>query len=47
MQLLLASVLNSYYDAVSMILRENVEKARLFENMDSVMLITDEIVDGG
>lgn len=46
-ELLLASVLNSYYEAIALILRDNVEKARLFENMDSVMLITDEIVDGG
>lgn len=46
-ELVLASVLTAYYDAISIVLRDAVEKVNLFENMDAVMLITDEIVDGG
>jgi len=39
--------LTAYYDAIAIVLRDIVEKATLFEHMDAVMLITDEIVDGG
>lgn len=46
-ELLLMSVLNCLYDSVSQILRKNVERRALFDNLDIVMLAMDEIVDGG
>ncbi|XP_051894719.1 coatomer subunit zeta-1-like [Pristis pectinata] len=46
-ELMLMAVLNCLFDSVSQMLRKNVEKKSLMENMDGVMLITDEIVDGG
>ncbi|XP_069121925.1 coatomer subunit zeta-1-like isoform X1 [Argopecten irradians] len=46
-ELILASVLNALYDAVNQILRKNVEKRALFENLDAVYLAVDEICDGG
>jgi len=46
-ELLLLSVLNCVYDSVSQILRKNVEKRALFENLDVVLLALDEICDGG
>ncbi|KAJ9592989.1 hypothetical protein L9F63_015359, partial [Diploptera punctata] len=47
LQLILMSVLNCLYDAVSQILRKNVEKRVVLENLDIVMLAMDEICDGG
>ncbi|CAG0900100.1 unnamed protein product [Darwinula stevensoni] len=46
-ELMLLSVLNCLYDSVSQILRKNVEKRTLLENLDVVMLAMDEICDGG
>ena len=46
-QLILASVLNALYDSISQILRKNVEKRALLDNMDAVFLAVDEICDGG
>jgi hypothetical protein len=46
-QLILVSVLNAFYDAISQLLRKNVEKSSLFDNLDGAMLILDEIVDRG
>lgn len=46
-QLILVSVLNAFYDAISQMLRKNVEKRALIDNLDGVMSIVDEIVDGG
>jgi len=46
-ELILASVLNTFYDAVSEILRKNVEKRALLDNLDAVFLAADEICDGG
>ena len=46
-QLILVSVLNAFYDAISLLLRKNVEKRALMDNLDGVMSIVDEIVDGG
>ena len=46
-ELLLLSVLYCVYDSISLILRKNVEKAVVFENLDVIMLALDEIVDGG
>ena len=40
-------MLNSFYDAVSITLRENVEKAALFDCFGQILLIVDELVDGG
>lgn len=46
-QLILVSVLNAFYDAISQMLRKNVEKRALMDNLDGVLSIVDEIVDGG
>ena len=46
-QLILASVLNAFYDSISHILRKNVEKRALLDNMDAIFLAADEICDGG
>ena len=46
-ELLLLSVLNCVYDSISQILRKNVEKRALFDNLDVVLLALDEICDGG
>ena len=47
LELILGSVLNAFYDAVSLMLRKNVEKRALMDSMDGVLSIVDEIVDGG
>jgi hypothetical protein len=47
LQLLLMSVLNCVYDSVQQILRKNVEKRALLENLDVVLLALDEICDRG
>ncbi len=41
------SVLNCLYDSISAILRKNVEKKTLLDNMDSALLAMDEICDQG
>ena len=46
-ELLLMSVLNCVYDSISQILRKNVEKRIMFDNLDIIMLALDEICDGG
>lgn len=46
-ELMLMSVLTAWYDAISQVLRRHVEKRLLFDHMDAVMLIVDEIIDGG
>jgi len=46
-ELILMSVLNCLYESISMILRKNVEKRALIDNMDVVMLAMDEICDNG
>ncbi|ELU00183.1 hypothetical protein CAPTEDRAFT_169846 [Capitella teleta] len=46
-ELILASVLNCLYDAVNTMLRKNVEKRALLDNMDAVFLAVDEICDNG
>lgn len=45
--MILVSVLNCLYDSISQILRKNVEKRSLMENLDVVMLALDEICDTG
>ncbi|KAL5010210.1 hypothetical protein ScPMuIL_012515 [Solemya velum] len=46
-ELILASVLSALYDAISQILRKNVEKRSLLDNLDVIFLAIDEICDGG
>ncbi|XP_053672793.1 coatomer subunit zeta-1 [Anopheles nili] len=46
-ELILLSVLNCLYDTITMILKKNVEKRAVLENLDIVMLAFDEICDGG
>ena len=46
-ELMLMAVLNCLYDSLNQILRKNVEKRSLCDNMDVVMLVLDEICDGG
>lgn len=46
-ELILVSVLNCLYDSVSLILKKNVEKRALMDNLDIIMLAFDEICDGG
>jgi len=46
-ELILVSVLNCLYDSVSQMLRKNVEKRALLDNMDGVFLAVDEICDKG
>lgn len=46
-ELVLVTVLQGFFDAVSLLLRHNVEKRTVLENLDLVLLCLDEIVDGG
>ncbi|KAK9142308.1 hypothetical protein Syun_011708 [Stephania yunnanensis] len=46
-ELILAAVLQGFFDAVSLLLRGNVEKQEALENLDLILLCLDEIVDGG
>ncbi|BBM97469.1 coatomer subunit zeta [Marchantia polymorpha subsp. ruderalis] len=46
-ELILATVLQGFFDAVAILLRSNVEKKTVLENLDLVLLCLDEIVDGG
>lgn len=46
-ELILVSVLNCLYDAVSQMLKKNVEKRALIDNLDGAFLILDEICDNG
>ncbi|XP_024373253.1 coatomer subunit zeta-2 [Physcomitrium patens] len=46
-ELILATVLQGFFDAVALLLRNNVEKKNILENLDLVLLCLDEIVDGG
>ncbi|KAK8940261.1 Coatomer subunit zeta-2 [Platanthera guangdongensis] len=46
-ELILATVLQGIFDAVGLILRNNVEKRAALENLDLILLCLDEIVDGG
>lgn len=47
LQLILASVMHCLYESMSHILKKNVEKKSLFDNLDMVILALDEICDGG
>ncbi|XP_066554927.1 coatomer subunit zeta-2 isoform X2 [Amia ocellicauda] len=46
-ELMLMAVLNCLFDSLSQILRKNVEKRSLLDNMDGAFLVVDEIIDGG
>ncbi|KHJ92562.1 clathrin adaptor complex small chain [Oesophagostomum dentatum] len=46
-ELVLESLLNCLYDAISTVLRKNVEKKALIDAMDTCILIIDEICDEG
>ncbi|XP_042576648.1 coatomer subunit zeta-1-like isoform X2 [Cyprinus carpio] len=46
-ELMLMAVLNCLFESVSQMLRKNVEKRTLLDNMDGVFLVVDEIIDGG
>lgn len=46
-ELILVNVLNCLYDSVSVVLRKNVEKKALLDNIDIALLILDEICDDG
>lgn len=46
-ELILMAVLNCLYDSISTVLRKNVEKKALLENIDVAFLILDEICDNG
>ena len=47
LKLMLNSVLNCLFDSLNMMLRKNVEKRCLYENLDLVLLTLDEICDQG
>ncbi|CAJ1076690.1 coatomer subunit zeta-2 isoform X2 [Xyrichtys novacula] len=46
-ELMLMSVLNCMFESLSQILRKNVERRCLLDNMEGVFLVVDEIIDGG
>ncbi|XP_054851339.1 coatomer subunit zeta-2 [Eublepharis macularius] len=46
-ELMLMSVLSCLFESLSHLLRKNVEKRTLMENMDGAFLVVDEIIDGG
>uniref|UniRef100_A0A8U8CFI1 Coatomer subunit zeta n=1 Tax=Geospiza parvula TaxID=87175 RepID=A0A8U8CFI1_GEOPR len=44
---MLTPVLNCLFDSLSQMLRKNVERRALLDNMEGLFLAVDEIVDGG
>jgi len=46
-ELMLQTLLNSFFDALSLLLRNQVEKRAILENLDLVSLCIDEMVDDG
>lgn len=44
---MLNAVLTCLFDSLSIMLRKNVEKRNLYENLDLVLLTLDEICDDG
>mmetsp|Transcript_19402 Transcript_19402/g.35034 ORF Transcript_19402/g.35034 Transcript_19402/m.35034 type:complete len:184 (-) Transcript_19402:281-832(-) len=46
-EIILYSVLQAFNEAISILLRQQVEKKTVLENLDLVLLTIDEIVDGG
>ncbi|KAK1799410.1 hypothetical protein P4O66_007636 [Electrophorus voltai] len=46
-ELMLMAVLNCLFESLSQILRKNVERRCVLDNLDGVFLVVDEIIDGG
>jgi len=46
-EIMLNSLLSAFYDSVSLLLRHQVEKRAVLENLDMVVLALDECVDDG
>jgi hypothetical protein len=46
-ELMIASVLNAFYDAVSIVLKSQIERRTILEQMDSIVLALDEVIDNG
>ncbi|KAG6780403.1 hypothetical protein POTOM_013260 [Populus tomentosa] len=46
-ELILAAVLQGFFDSVSLLLRSNVDKREALENLDLIFLCLDEIVERG
>ncbi|KAK8469728.1 hypothetical protein PHAVU_005G158000 [Phaseolus vulgaris] len=46
-EIILASVLQGFFDSITLLLRNNVDKREALENLDLILLCLDEIVDGG
>jgi len=46
-ELLLNSILNAFYEAVSSLLRHQIEKQSIVDNLDLVVLALDETIDDG
>ncbi|XP_051134766.1 coatomer subunit zeta-1-like [Andrographis paniculata] len=46
-EIILATVLQGFFDAVTLLLRNNVDLREALENLDLILLCLDEIVDGG
>ncbi|CAG8542307.1 106_t:CDS:2 [Funneliformis caledonium] len=46
-ELILNNILNAFYDSVSSLLRHQVEKRTLVDNLDLVVLTLDETIDDG
>ena len=46
-ELILYSVLQAFYESVSILLRQQVDKKTVLENLDLVLLAIDEIIDRG
>uniref|UniRef100_A0A8C7R0Z7 Coatomer subunit zeta n=1 Tax=Oncorhynchus mykiss TaxID=8022 RepID=A0A8C7R0Z7_ONCMY len=46
-ELMLMAVLNCLFESLGQILRKNVERRCLLDNLDGVFLVVDEIIDGG
>ncbi|GAU22468.1 hypothetical protein TSUD_123550 [Trifolium subterraneum] len=46
-ELILSSVLQAFFESVTILLRGNVDKKEALENLDLILLCIDEIIDGG
>mmetsp|Transcript_38684 Transcript_38684/g.61982 ORF Transcript_38684/g.61982 Transcript_38684/m.61982 type:complete len:178 (-) Transcript_38684:268-801(-) len=46
-EIILATVLTGFFDAVGLLLRGVLEKRTVLENLDLVLLTLDELIDGG
>eukprot|EP00199_Chlamydomonas_sp_CCMP681_P006377 CAMPEP_0119108756 /NCGR_PEP_ID=MMETSP1180-20130426/15641_1 /TAXON_ID=3052 ORGANISM="Chlamydomonas cf sp, Strain CCMP681" /NCGR_SAMPLE_ID=MMETSP1180 /ASSEMBLY_ACC=CAM_ASM_000741 /LENGTH=185 /DNA_ID=CAMNT_0007094409 /DNA_START=144 /DNA_END=701 /DNA_ORIENTATION=- len=46
-ELILYTILQAFYESISILLRQQVEKKTVLENLDLALLAMDEIVDGG